>query len=113
MEGLRKTEHDPAQLSGNVTPRFFPDAVGDAVERLGDGAGDGGDGIAVSADADGFADAVFKGRAVQEAGQRGGHGALAGFREVVVIPQPLHRGDLVSHLLCVFPELLVPAALVA
>jgi len=56
----------------------------DAVEGLGNAAGDGGKGVAVAAEGDGIADGILKGDGFEKGGHGLRHGGLAGFVEAVV-----------------------------
>ena len=70
---------------------LFLDPIGNAVCRLGNAAGDGGQGVAVAAQGDGVADGVLKAPAFQEGDDGLGDGLLAGLVELVARPNLVQR----------------------
>lgn len=95
---------------------LFLDPIGDSVCRLGDAAGDGGQGVAVTAQGDGVADGVLKVPALQKGDDGLGDSLLAGLVELVARPDLIQGpGQVVAVLqLDVLPDaLLAPLRLVA
>lgn len=95
---------------------LFLDPIGDAVCRLGDAAGDGGQGVAVAAQGDSVANGVLKVAALQKGDDGLGYSLLAGLVELVARPDLVQGpGQVIAVLLLdVLPDaLLAPLRLVA
>ena len=83
MQGLLKPSQNLPQILRQSLPALLFQFLRDAVEPLGDGAGDAGKGIAVAAQRNGGADHIFKTLSLQKRGDGFRDGFLTAFHVAV------------------------------